>query len=60
MVATVDEDSFLRQAILQQISKGWFEDLNLWDFLIDRAVNDPFNPEDGSLNPRQNGLRNHS
>ena len=45
----------MRMAAVQEIAKGWSDDPQTFDFLCDRAINDPFKGE-WQDNPRQTAL----
>jgi predicted NACHT family NTPase len=52
-----DENSGVRSAAVQQLVDGWKDEPWMFDFLCDRALNDPFErKEDREDNPRQLAL----
>ena len=50
--ARSDDSSYVRREVLRQIAKGWTDEPGVFEFLCDRAINDPFKGEDLWLNPR--------
>jgi predicted NACHT family NTPase len=55
--ATSDENSDVRQAAMQELAQGWKDKSWMFEFLCDRALNDPFErKEDSEHNPRQLAL----
>ncbi len=56
--AREDVNSDVRQAAVQELAQGWKDEPWLFDFLLDRAVNDPFEREYSfEDNPRQITLK---
>jgi hypothetical protein len=52
-----DQNANVRMAAVQEIAKGWKDDLQTFDFLCDRAIHDPFKRGyDWQINPRQTAL----
>lgn len=56
-IAQSDSDWDVRQTTIQELASGWKDEPSIFEFLCDRAVNDPFKREkDSEDNPRQTAL----
>lgn len=52
-----DGASVVRQVAIQELARGWKDDPGMFEFLCDRAINDPFlRQKDWEDNPRQTAL----
>ncbi|WP_293098651.1 HEAT repeat domain-containing protein [Moorena sp. SIOASIH] len=56
--ARSDTDSRVRGTAVEQLAQGWHDQPWLFEFLCDRTLHDPFDPEkDRDYNPRQVALK---
>jgi hypothetical protein len=55
--AQLDDSNYVRSAAMRELTRGWKDEPWLFEFLCDRALNDPFErKEDRADNPRQLAL----